>query len=187
MRLSGIDEIAVNLVGDHGEVAPDCDLGDRLELGATVDMSAWIMRRAQKKNARLVVDQCFERFKIDVDAVAVIAHLMRNQPASRIDNELAERRVAGNLQHHAVAGVAEGENGRERPLHQIGDRLHQGRVHLPAEARLHACGEGARCGELGTVAVAFGVNVVLRLRRGGRPPAGWPVRAKSPCPRPRPE
>ena len=144
MRAAVIDQVAMDLVGHDDPVALDRHLPHRQQFIAGENPPGGVLRIAQHQDLRARIANLAHRIEVQHVAIGLAAQILRIQPPPGVVDGGMKRRIGRQVQQHAVAGIGKRPDGRKRPLHQVGQRLHHGRVDLPAEARLHPARKRAR-------------------------------------------
>jgi hypothetical protein len=142
MRVARIDDIRVDLVGQHHQIIPDREVRNLSQFCPGEGAPGGVLRMAEYQHAQARMKGCLIGTKIEHPPRAVIAHRAGNQAAARILDGAHEGRVGGKLQQDCVTRFAERHNGGEAGLHQIADCDRVCGIGVPAEAPLHAADEG---------------------------------------------
>ena len=135
MAVRRVDEVGVDLVGDHDQVVTRRDLGEALELGPGEHVPGRVVRVTQDHQARRFAS------KRGVECVVVERRRDPDDPPLHGVDRVQERVVRGCVEHDAVAGIGQMVHGDANSLHDVAHLVQPGRLRGPPIAARHPLDE----------------------------------------------
>ena len=128
---AGVDDVRVDLVRDHHEVALDGERRQRLELLPLEDPAERVVGGAEEEEAGALVDGGAERVEVDLVAVPAPRHRAGVEAAPGLGHRLQEGGVYRGQGADPVPGPGVRLDREVDALHHVRDRDHPLRRHRP--------------------------------------------------------
>ena len=130
--MATVDDVGVDLVRDHHEVALACELRQLLELLPVEDPPERVVGGAEEEEAGALVDGGAEGVEVDLVAALAPHHGAVVEPPAGLRHRLEERGIDRGQGADPVPRPGVRLDREVDPLHDVGDHDHPLRHHLPA-------------------------------------------------------